>query len=445
MPALATDVFAKVIPFPAQPSTAEHGLEYSSVPAPVFRNISFRPPVVATTTKPQFPPLPPAPIKTAIVKPRALYLYAGLARKSDVGEVLRARNWEVEEMDILRNAKHDLSKPVVRNRVLSKIRRGHYTAVIGSPPCDTFSRVTFANNLGPKPLRSFFHRRGFPWLLGDKLRRVRLGNILGDFAFEALEAQSLQTPGFGGLEFPEDLGAVRGGQWAGVRPASLWQWDALSTLRKSFREFGILQSDFGAPYLKPTRILLKATPAPATLYEGPPTFDNQGYYTGPIPRCSAKQLGLTTLARQAGDSVFRTTGTAAWPDKLCAWMGISFDESWKAHGSLPPSLDDSDRVGGTCTTSPGTATFPVFLPQPGFWIGGSGPPRQTYMIGNRRDFHDGAGLTSPGRWHRDCRNYPQGKRWDELRDQLYDVLLHRKSADGSVWGSTGQLLLYSQG
>jgi hypothetical protein len=100
--------------------------------------------------------IPVQPSRQSVqVKPKALYLFAGLARRSDVSDHLRNLGWEVEEQDILRDKRQDLSKPKVREHLLTRVKSNEFAAILSSPPCDTFSRVTFANNLGPKPLRIF--------------------------------------------------------------------------------------------------------------------------------------------------------------------------------------------------------------------------------------------------------------------------------------------------
>ena len=117
-------------------------------PSPFFSNFTWIPGEFSSQIAPS---TAPDTRVTVSRKPRALYLYAGLARKSDVGEVLKRLGWEIDEMDILRDRRHDLSRPTVRGKVLHKIRSNYFSAVVASPPCDTFSRVTFANRLGPQP------------------------------------------------------------------------------------------------------------------------------------------------------------------------------------------------------------------------------------------------------------------------------------------------------
>ena len=368
-----------------------------------------------------------------------------MARKSDVGNILRSMNWEVDEIDILRNPRDDLTKEKVRASFLKRIASNEFETIISSPPCDTFSRVKYANNLGPSPIRSFTQMRGFPWMVGAKRRQAELGNLLADFCFDALILQTMNVPGIAVMEFPEDLGSVRTGKFRGVRPASLWQWPPMTTFRaaKNFKEYGILQSDFAAQYLKPTRIAMTATASAATLYEGEPQFDSEGYYLGPIPHKSAADLGLQTLARKPGDKGFRTTGTAAWPPDLCLWVAKSIDTTARAPATPDMHVSSNcDFVRGSATTSPETSTaskvtFPTFLPEKGYWVGGKGEPRKTYTLGRWKAYHDGASLVSAGRWTPENRVYPQGDRWEVLRSALHDLLCRHEDIKGQPWGLPG--------
>ena len=57
------------------------------------------------------------------VRPKALYLFAGLQRKSDVSSFLRRLGWEVEDVDILRSRAQDLSNSAISDRVPHRIRQ----------------------------------------------------------------------------------------------------------------------------------------------------------------------------------------------------------------------------------------------------------------------------------------------------------------------------------
>ena len=380
-------------------------------------------------------------------KPKALYMFAGIKRHSDVAHFLTQLGWEIFELDIILSRKHDLSQKKVQALWKSKIEANAFQALVVSPPCDTFTRVQFSNLLGPAPLRCFNEPRGYSWLVGARWTKANLGNILSDFALEMVLIQISLDPGLLFMEFPEDLGTIRNGINRGLRPASLWQWPLLETIRQSqnVNEAGILQSDYGADYLKPTRIMFKGRLEEGAHYPGPPQFDELGHYIGPIPQFSAASLGLRTLARTSSDTCFRTSGTAAWPSLLCKLAAKHLNTGWlaflarlplgKSFADFPMAASDFVEEGSTPAAS--VPPFVTFLPQSGFWVGGHGTPRQTYVLGKVKPFHDGAGLTSAGRWAAKDRQYPSGRRWDSLREDIYKLLTGHKTDDGKAWGSEG--------
>ena len=126
----------------------------------------------------------------------------------------------ITEFDIIRSDRQDLSRASVRERLLTLIDNGKFNALLASPPCNTFSRVCFANTNGPAPVRDKDRPRGFPWATPTQKEKLRLGNLLVDFTVDALEHQIRAGGSFMALlEHPEDLGAVRDGRV----PASIWQ------------------------------------------------------------------------------------------------------------------------------------------------------------------------------------------------------------------------------
>jgi len=72
---------------------------------------------------------------------------------------------------------------------LQLIDAGLMDALIITPPCSTFSRVPWANEEGPFPLRPSECLRGFTWNFKKRSRKAMLGNILADFSFEAMKRQ----------------------------------------------------------------------------------------------------------------------------------------------------------------------------------------------------------------------------------------------------------------
>lgn len=81
---------------------------------------------------------------------------------------------------------------------------------------------------------------------------------MADFAFEAFTAQMAHGGHMPLFENPKDLGAVKSGEHAGKRPASMWQRDQFYKLLENpdIKTGTFYQEDFGTECLKPTRLLL---------------------------------------------------------------------------------------------------------------------------------------------------------------------------------------------
>jgi len=84
-----------------------------------------------------------------------LYVFAGLKRKNSIADYLRkfAKQFhlrvEVQELDIQRCRKMDLTVPRIQKKWLNLVSSGRYFAVVVTPPCSTFSRAVWANEEGP--------------------------------------------------------------------------------------------------------------------------------------------------------------------------------------------------------------------------------------------------------------------------------------------------------
>ena len=133
------------------------------------------------------------------------------------------------------------------------------------------------------------------------------------------------------FENPEDLGAVQQGNLYGQRPASMWQWPTFFELleKQGWETVAFYQADFGTEYLKPTRLLLKGfqTQQQTAFVQGRPSFDEQGFYEGPL----TKREAIKQLIGHAGNS-FVTKGTEQWPSELCRWIALQILE--KFHTSV---------------------------------------------------------------------------------------------------------------
>jgi hypothetical protein len=369
---------------------------------------------------------------------KVLYLFAGKKRKGSVAEFLKKKSkslhvrTEIFEYDILRRKSIDLSRRSIQQSILRQITEGSFDAVLASPPCSTFSRATYSNKLGPRPVRSFKYPRGFSWLRWNARRQAQLGNILADFALDAILLQFQNEDGLGLLEQPEDLGTVHYGPYAGSRPASVWQFPKVQEiLQLPAVHFGAFhQASFGTEYPKPTRILFRLSGRlDPRIHYGPPQFDSDGSYTGPLPRC---ETSTTTLARRSSDKTFRTTGTAAWPAALCEWIAdelilMAQDIAEVGYGSSPSHNQELEENKSSDVSLKSSVSFNLTGKLDGR-LGGFGSCRMCFNSGKLTPFHDGFGLNSPGRWDPDQRNLPSDAPWLLIRSSLWSAVLNSKGS-----------------
>ena len=211
-----------------------------------------------------------------------------------------------------------------------------------SPPCSSFSRAAWANFRGPRPVRSYDHPRGLETLTPAERDRAILGNIFADFSFEVATLVADGAASFLALEQIEDLGALASGPHEGLRPASMWQWR------------------FGTPYAKPTRLLLRMPlEMPDCDHEGPPCYDAQGVYTGPLPSAQ----GYSGMLHRQATEPFKTTGSEQWPANMCQWLSALLLSSCKQPAK--------DAVGWETAAKPND---PLAQPRKG-WLRGTARKR----------------------------------------------------------------------
>ena len=74
-------------------------------------------------------------------------------------------------------------------------------------------------------------------------------------------------------------------------------------------------------------------------------------------------------------------------------------------------------------------SYPICKPEGHRLQGGKGPPRSCETLAGYKDFHDGGGLCSPGRWRKEVRELADGANWYWLRREKKKAILEfvRKS------------------
>ena len=143
--------------------------------------------------------------RTSVERPldkplRVAYLFSGAHRRSSVAESLfsefhtesfagRFSCIEVYVFDTLNDPiSHDLIDSDRQASYEAQTANGEYAAVFVTPPCSSWSRATWANDNGPKSVRSRQYPLGFPWLSGRALERATVGNLLVFFSLRILHA-----------------------------------------------------------------------------------------------------------------------------------------------------------------------------------------------------------------------------------------------------------------
>ena len=232
-------------------------------------------------------------------------------------------------VDIQRRPSVDLARRKERRKLLARIQAKEFDAILLSPPCSTFSRAPWANFKGPRPVRSAAKPRGLDQLTAAERGRCILGNIFADLTWEVVElaiAVNVSFLLFLLLEQPEDLGRLATGPYKGQRPASMWQWPAMSKVAKlpKVATLALHQRSFGTSCPKPTRLLLLGVRhCPDFCHVGPPTYDDEGSYMGPLPRLQGQpSMRERELPQGALKPQGQSSGRYACVSglRLCYWI-----------------------------------------------------------------------------------------------------------------------------
>ena len=357
-----------------------------------------------------------------------------------------------------------------------------YDVVVASPPCNTWTRAVFQPD-GPGPVRDRAHPWGLPTLRpGSSLwTKCQQGSVLVQRALEACErAQALLRTWL--LEHPEDLGAAKTGV-----PASIWALQPTIDLMTSpdVVSVAVFQCGFGAETSKPTRFAGNLPGLTALGWPGWPRLSKVFSYLGPLPdqcRCGVRHRPLLGKTQQG---TFRTAPSAAYPPLLCKALARGILETQVATpsvgvGDQSPPVEDSDdyepsfgeagekrqdpeeinetqaeaakiiqdatvalqnyiqKADGNSTNhtkesdSDGSEvderSFPIL--RKGMGIRGYGQP----MKFRGRDYIDGCGLCSPGRWPPERRNLEPSGVASHLRYSLLTLLYKSMDVKKVIYG-----------
>ena len=331
---------------------------------------------------------------------RVLYLFAGRKRKNDLKSYLDKHaalnnlTLHMKEVDLLQNGENDnVLDDKVWHQILETISRGDWDTIVGTPPCNEFSRAKYANTKGPRPTRSRQYPRGFPWLKGVSKTKSDAANVLVDRTLEAFKTGHLSPANSKWLaEHPEDLGDTSNGG----SPASIWQFPEMSELIVSTDavEGALHQCRYpGAASSKPTRLAGSVKKIGKMLHLGRPRFNRSMVYLGPLPRKCGHKRHKPILGWNEALGKFNTEPTSDYPPGMSEDMAIAIVEDFverQPSQSINTHTDPRTACGkGPSSTSPPRAAEPP-VPSP------PSPPRRRVSFGNEAIVvDDTTSLTTP--------------------------------------------------
>ena len=347
--------------------------------------------------------------------------------------------------------------------IITSIRKGDYDAVMLTPPCNTFSRLAWANRRGPQPLRSRTHPLGYPWLEGWKVDKVVAAS---EFIYKTWEAartaHEIGVPYL--IEHPEDLGVTsRGGNPASMRQLEGTRRLQIDTCATTCATHQCNSFTYNAPpdyavadYAKPTRWLGTLPGLKRANAQGWPTFDDLDDYTGPLPRFCGHRHTTTLVKAPTSGPGFPSSEASAYPPAICFWIarmvieaytttlspatpaaGVSDNNTLPGRAPTPSSSTTATASppAGLTTTTPSRCTRPdpdlgdkdtsdesedgYTRPKLGAGNVGFGPPLEVKWAGKRKPLHDGLGLCSPGRWLPSRRPKNRWPGFQRLRNDLF--------------------------
>ena len=377
---------------------------------------------------------------------RVLYVFAGVFRKCDVEAFLMVLCKKLgillimKNIDLKRDKSHDVTSQPFWQEIMTGLEAKEFDVLIITPPCNEWSRAKFSSHPGPKPGRTKQWPRGFPWLSPKQRPRITESNYFIDITIEScIKAHSANIPFL--IEHPEDLGMT----YSGFAPASIWQLPEIRQLAQttSACTAALFQCDFTANTSKPTRLLSTLANfmnMPHT-WAGWPKFSPESKYLGPLPAKCSHSRHEALIGHDAAGTGFKTEPASAYPGPMCLALAERVVEDFllrtpspKGEGApplvpaetalapkpcllpppapevLPSKRKDMEGSGSESSSEEGDKAAEVeatssedefgqkrsaIVSTPGGW----GPPLRTGEEWRRRDFHDGAGLCSPGRWH----------------------------------------------
>jgi hypothetical protein len=253
---------------------------------------------------------------------KILYCFSGLPRRGDIKHCLELLseftlyNIHMTELDIRRNAKHNLLCISLQEQLLRQVSHGDFEVLIISPPCTTWSRARHRHP-GPRPLRDIDAPLGLQGLLPFETLQLTEGTDLALWSISMCKHQN-RSNGLFLMEHPEWLGKPQDhtNRRPGV-PASIFMLHESIHLQHESKGISVAlqQCFFGCTHSKPTRFLsnIYSFLNVPHMVNSPPKVNMDMEYIGPLTKCHHRHPA------NAVDSHghFVTSALQSYPIPLC--------------------------------------------------------------------------------------------------------------------------------
>ena len=247
-------------------------------------------------------------------------------------------------------------------------------------------------------------------------KKAEEGTLLAEKAWDLIQLAE-QINSYFLAEFPEDLGQTSNGT-----PASFWQMQQFQdTLAlEGACTFAIFQCEFGALTPKPTRFVTSLKHFSGNTFAGPPHFDKNWRYLGPLPTSCPHPGAHEALIGTDESGVWKTGPAAHYPGPLCKFLADAIVQTW-----LESSASVGNFTGGTGEFSADSGEKMVQQEKTDkvdIISGCQGPPLIASYAGRSEEFCDGMGLCSPGRWRPSMRQRSKTKEQQESCVKFRELL-----------------------
>ena len=394
---------------------------------------------------------------------------------------------ELHEFDIERSPQHDLTDDALWDKIFDTLKEGCWCLIVSPPcNTFSRARFQNRHHPGPKPLRTRTWPRGFPWLSHANKLKVEEANTFVDRCIQACHIVA-DTGGHFILEHPEDLGSVEGElpgsiwQWPEVlelipccnaisfavhqcqfgaptpKPTRFMTNMEVTDKRcfmslPKFDRLGFYKGPLPRTcgHIHKKKLIGKTdshwNTAPSAAYPAQFCKFIADLFLHARASCGRGDRTKSTTEKRLAP---QTAESFQPPHKKCKTVQVDDTTVHNASNQSSVIFLDSDEEGGSTTavaqasaclakgSSQPQVEAPIGTVEPGPQVGAqaeegefdfkrcgnSGKPISVEWDRTHKEFTDGFGLCSPGRWRPSQRGVQRSSEMVQLADNSFDILV----------------------